>query len=139
MMKYIAVSACLLGINSKYSGGNNLNLNIQELIKDKIVIPICPEVFGGLTTPRDPSEEREDGKLYSSKGIDVTSEFYSGAFKTLNLLKELGCDTIILKNGSPSCGKYTYDGTFSHKKIEDRMGVTARLLKEEGFNLIYID
>ncbi len=138
MKEYIAVSACLLGLDTKYQGGNNYNIKIEELIKDKTVLPICPEVFGGLSIPRDPSEEREDGKLYSKRGIDVTKEFNLGAINTLKFLETYNCKTVVLKNGSPSCGNYSYDGTFTNTKI-NRMGVTARLLKEKGYNLIYID
>lgn len=138
MKEYIAVSACLLGLDTKYQGGNNYNIKIEELIKDKTVLPICPEVFGGLSIPRDPSEEKEDGKLYSKRGIDVTKEFNLGAINTLKFLETYNCKTVVLKNGSPSCGNYSYDGTFTNTKI-NRMGVTARLLKEKGYNLIYID
>ena len=138
MKEYIAVSACLLGLDTKYQGGNNYNIKIEELIKDKTVLPICPEVFGGLSIPRDPSEEKEDGKLYSKRGIDVTKEFNLGAINTLKFLETYNCKTVVLKNGSPSCGNYSYDGTFTNTKI-NRMGVTASLLKEKGYNLIYID
>ena len=138
MKEYIAVSACLLGLDTKYQGGNNYNIKIEELIKDKTVLPICPEVFGGLSIPRDPSEEKEDGKLYSKRGIDVTKEFNLGATNTLKFLETYNCKTVVLKNGSPSCGNYSYDGTFTNTKI-NRMGVTARLLNEKGYNLIYID
>ena len=138
MKEVIAVSACLLGLDTKYDGQNNYNIKIEELIKNKTVLPICPEVFGGLSIPRDPSEEKEDGKIYSIKGKDVTDNFYLGAMNTIKFLETYNCKTVILKNGSPSCGNYSYDGSFTHKKI-DRMGLTARLLKEKGFELIYID
>ena len=138
MKEVIAVSACLLGINSKYDGKNNYNPLIEELIKNKTVLPICPEVFGGLTIPREPSEEKEDGNIYSISGRDVTKNFLDGAMNTLKFLEQYNCKKVVLKNGSPSCGKYSYDGTFSGKRI-DRMGMTARLLKEKGFELIYID
>lgn len=138
MKEVIAVSACLLGLDTKYDGQNNYNPKIEELIKNKTVLPICPEVFGGLSIPRDPSEERDDGKIYSCKGVDVTDNFKTGALNTINFLETYNCKTVILKNGSPSCGNYSYDGTFTHKRI-DRMGLTARLLKEKGYELIYID
>ncbi|MBP5343251.1 DUF523 domain-containing protein [bacterium] len=138
MKEYIAVSACLIGINTKYTGGNNYNSKIEELIKDKTVLPICPEVFGGLSIPRDPAEENSEGIFYTISGKDVTKSFYVGAINTIKFLKSYDCKTAILKNGSPSCGKYSYDGSFKNKKI-DRMGLTSRMLKEEGFNLIYID
>ena len=138
MKEYIAVSACLLGVNYKYDSKNNYNKKIEELIKGKTVLPICPEVIGGLSIPRNPSEEQDDGRIITDKSIDVTNEFNLGAIRTMNFLKRHNCYTVILKNGSPSCGEYTYDGTFNHIK-KDRMGVTARLLKENNFKLIYID
>ncbi len=138
MREYIAVSACLLGVNSKFNGSNNYNKKIEELIKDKTVLPICPEVIGGLTTPRNPSEIQANGTIIQNNKNDVTKEFFLGAMRTLEFLKNHNCYTVVLKNGSPSCGKYTYDGSFSHKKV-DRMGVTAKLLKDNNFKLIYID
>ena len=138
MNNVIAVSACLLGINSKYSGGNNYNPKIEELVKGKTVLPICPEVVSGLSTPRHPSEIIDYQNIKMDSGEDVTKEFYIGAYKTLEFLKRHNCNTVILKNGSPSCGNYTYDGTFTHRLV-NRMGITAKILKENGFNLIYID
>ncbi len=138
MKEMIAVSACLLGLNTKYNGGNNYNPKIEDLIKGKTVIPICPEVVGGLSIPRDPSEILDD-IIISSKGKDVTKEFNLGARRTLDFLKSIGCDTVILKNGSPSCGNFTYDGTFTKTKVMDRMGITAKMLKDNGFKLIYVD
>ena len=139
MKEYIAVSACLLGVNCKYDGTNNYNKKIEELIKGKTVLPICPEVFGGLSTPRNPSEEQDDGRIIMDNKKDVTKEFKLGALRTLEFLKKLNCKCVVLKNGSPSCGNYTYDGTFNHVKRMDKMGVTAKLLKDNDINLIYID
>jgi len=138
MKERIAVSACLLGLDTKYNGKNNYNEKILSLIKNKIVLPICPEVFGGLSIPREPSEEKENNKFYSISGKDVSVNYIDGAKKTIDFLKRNNVKDIILKNGSPSCGNYTYDGTFTKTKT-NRMGITARLLNEEGFNLIYID
>ncbi len=138
MRDYIAVSACLVGANTKFNGKNNYNPKIKDLIKGKTVLLICPELFGGLETPRDVSEEKEDGRIYSINGEDVTDFFYNGAYKTLEFLKNHNCYDVVLKNGSPSCGEYTYDGIFAKRKIK-RLGVTARLLKDKGFNLTYID
>jgi len=137
MKEYIAISACLLGVNTKYNGTNNYNSKIEELIKDKTVLIICPEVFGGLKIQRDPSEIKED-KVISINGRDVTINFNNGALETLTFLNRYNCKDVILKNGSPSCGEYTYDGSFTHTKM-NRMGITAKLLKDNGFNLIYID
>ena len=87
-MEIILVSACLLGYNCKYNGKNNKNNKVLEYIKDKYVIPICPEVFGGLSTPRIPSEIKGD-KVINKQGIDVTKYFIEGANKTLDIAKIL--------------------------------------------------
>ncbi len=135
MKEKILVSACLLGVNCKYDGTNNENKKVFEYLKDKEIIPICPEVWGGLTTPRDPSEIKGD-RVYSNKGQDVTENFQRGAIESLNLAKKLGVKKALLKAKSPSCGNgIIYDGTFSGVKIEG-YGMTSRLLKENGIDII---
>lgn len=133
-MENILVSSCLLGRNCKYDGKNNLNVNIKALENKYKIIEICPECLGGLSTPRDPSEIKE-GKVYSSKGKDVTTYFLSGAEKALELARENGCKIAILKALSPSCGYgEIYDGSFAHKKIEGN-GITASLLSENQIKI----
>lgn len=141
MKEKIIVSSCLLGYNTKYNGKNNYNEKI-ELIKEKYnVYPVCPEVLGGLSTPRDPSEIK-DGKVLSSKGLDVTDNFNKGANLVLELVKKEGIKKAILKESSPSCGKsHIYDGTFS-KSLISGQGVTVSLLNQldvEIFNENEID
>ena len=127
----IMVSACLLGDNVKYNGGNNKNDELINFLKDYEVIKVCPEFFGGLPIPRDPSEI-VNNRVVTEKGIDVTKEFTLGAEKTLEIAKANNIKIAILKKNSPSCGSNTiYDGTFSHKVIEGS-GITAKLLKENG-------
>lgn len=135
MKEKILVSACLIGINCKYDGSNNDNERVLEYLKDKEMILICPEVWGGLTTPRDPSEISGD-KVISNKGKDVTANFKRGAEETLKLAKKLGIKKALLKAKSPSCGNgKIYDGTFS-KIIIDGYGITAKLLKDNGIEII---
>ena len=86
MKEKILVSACLLGINCKYSGGNNQNEKVLEYIKDKEVIPVCPEIMGGLSTPRPPSEIIND-KVMNNLNQDVTQQYKKGAEETLKLAK----------------------------------------------------
>lgn len=137
MKEKVAVSACLLGVNSKYDGTNNLRKELLEELRDKTIYVICPEVFSLMTIPRDPSEILGD-KVVSINGRDVTSSFIKGAQATLAFLKDKGIKKIYLKDGSPSCGvTYTYDGTFNHIKI-DKMGYTAKILKENGYQVIAI-
>ena len=144
----IIVSACLLGENCKYSGGNNKSENVIKYLEDKEYILVCPEQLGGLSTPRNPYEiityGNKDGndvlsgctKVLSNKGIDVTKNFIQGAEETLKIAKEHNAKTAILKAGSPSCGyKKIYDGTFLGNKIQG-MGVTAAILNKENIALL---
>ncbi len=129
------MSACLLGNNCKYDGTNNKNEKVLEYIKDKEVIPICPEILGGLPTPRTPSE-RLNNKVITKNGEDVTKNFNKGAEESLYLANLFGVKKAILKSKSPSCGnKVIYDGTFTHTKKEGN-GVTAELLKQYGIEII---
>ena len=130
----VGVSACLVGKNTKYDGGNNYNKYVMEYLKDKDVILICPEVFGGLPTPRIPSEQLND-KVINSKNEDVTKQFNDGALISLKKLQEENVNVLILKERSPSCGyKKIYDGTFS-KTIIDGNGVFASLALKNGFTI----
>ena len=131
----ILVSACLLGTNCKYNGANNKNSKVLEYLKDKEVIPICPEILGGLTTPRNPAE-RVGKRVKTNKGQDVTKEFLKGAEETLYLSKLLNVKKALLKAKSPSCGnKEIYDGSFKGNIING-LGVTAELLKENDIEII---
>ena len=130
----VGVSACLVGKNTKYDGGNNYNEYVIEYLKDKEVVLICPEVFGGLPTPRIPSEQLND-KVINSKNEDVTKQFNDGALISLKKLQEEKVNVLILKERSPSCGyKKIYDGTFS-KSIIDGNGVFASLALKNGFTI----
>lgn len=144
----IIVSACLLGENCKYSGGNNKAENVIKYLEGKEYILVCPEQLGKLSTPRDPSEIITEGnkdgndvldkniKVLSNKGVDVTDNFIKGAEETLKIAKEHNVKKAILKAGSPSCGyKKIYDGTFSGNKVQG-MGVTAAILNKENIELL---
>lgn len=135
MKEKILVSACLLGIDCKYSGGNNLNEKVLEYIKNYEVIPVCPEIMGGLSTPR-PSSERIGDKVLNNQGTDVTNEYTKGALETLKLAKLFNVKKALLKAKSPSCGKgKIYDGTFTSTLI-DGNGVTVDLLESNGIEVI---
>lgn len=127
----LLISRCLCGENTKYNGGNNLIQQLDLIQKNFELIYICPEVMGGLTTPRNPSEIK-DQKVFSSTGKDVTKEFVLGAQKALSLVKKHQVKYALLKESSPSCGVHkVYDGTFSGRKIEGS-GMTTQLLKKNG-------
>jgi len=131
----ILVSACLLGENCKYNGGNNLCPKVVEFVKENSVFPVCPEVMGGLPIPRKPAEICK-GKVMTADGISVDKEFRNGAAIALKVAKENNIDFAILQPRSPSCGcKQIYDGTFSKRLISGK-GVFAELLTENGIRII---
>ena len=137
MKKKALISACLLGINCKYSGGNNLlpEEKLQKIMDEYELIPVCPEVYGGLPAPRMPSERVGD-KVVSKDGKDVTAEYKKGAEAALKLAETFGAELAILKENSPSCGSgKIYDGSFSGTLI-DGYGVTAEKLKTNGIIII---
>lgn len=122
----IGISACLLGYNCKYNGLNNFNSKVYNLNNHFELVPICPEVFGDLDTPRTCSERIGD-KVITKEGIDVSNNFIKGALLSLKILQKNNINIAILKANSPSCGyKYIYDGTFSSKLIAGN-GVTCDL------------
>lgn len=129
----LLVSACLLGIACKYSGGDNLDPALLQALRNAghELVPVCPEIYGGLPTPRPPAERR--GKsVVTEAGADVTAQYRKGAEAALALYRLCGCQAALLKANSPSCGSGTiYDGSFSHVKISGD-GVTAEFLKANG-------
>ncbi len=134
----IMVSACLLGENCKYNGGNNKNEELIQLLAGHTVIPVCPEILGGLPSPRTPAEI-VNGTVTNRIGESVDEAFCKGAQKSLMLAIEEQPDIIILQPRSPSCGtKQVYDGTFSGTLIPGS-GVFAALAKKEGFRTADLD
>lgn len=131
----ILVSACLLGKNCKYNGGNNLNKSVLDFIEGHEVIGVCPEQLGGLSTPRLPAEI-VDGVVTNKEGVSVDAEFRKGAQSALAAALENKVDLAILQSRSPSCGvKEIYDGSFSGKKIKGQ-GVFAKLLSAHGIKVL---
>jgi len=131
----LLVSACLLGHNCKYNGGNNDNAKVHRFLADKEYIIFCPESASGLPCPRDPAEIQGEAVIDRS-GQDVTEYFHRGAQMALELCQKQGIDTALLKESSPSCGSHLiYDGTFSKKKLPG-LGITARLLAAHGIRLL---
>ena len=127
----ILVSACLLGENCKYSGGNNYDQTVVDFVQGHKVIPVCPEVLGGLPIPRSPAE-LVDGVVIDKDGISVDVQFRAGAEKALAIAKQNGAELAILQPRSPSCGvKEIYDGSFTGKKIPGQ-GVFAEMLRQAG-------
>ncbi len=142
-MQYV-VSACLAGEACRYDGRDNLCVAVQTLVAQGNALPVCPEVLGGLPTPRMACElcpavlggyAPLQKKVFNRCGQDMTDAFVLGARKALHLAQEAGCTAAIIKSRSPSCGALAvYDGTFS-KKLVAGQGVWAHMLSEAGFTL----
>ncbi|AZD89121.1 MULTISPECIES: DUF523 domain-containing protein [Pseudomonas] len=141
-MHKILVSRCLLGHRVRYDGGASGPFDqLASWQAERRVVALCPEVAGGLPTPRAAAEipggqggEVLDGlaQVITTEGEDVSAEFLSGARQALELVREHGIRIAVLKANSPSCGNLlTYDGSFSGVKVSGE-GVTAALLKRAG-------
>lgn len=131
------VSACLLGADCKYNGGNNDNEAVKDFCEGHRILAVCPETEGGLEAPRPPAEQQGD-RVVNSEGKDVTPEFEKGACICLKKVLDSGetPELAILKANSPSCGScVVYDGTFTGTLTEGD-GVFTRLLKEKGIKVI---
>ena len=127
----LLVSACLLGSDCRYDGSNNLVEAILDLKDSFRLVPVCPEVLGGLAVPRAAAERKGD-KIINNEGEDDSAAFYLGADKAWAMYRYFLCDAALLKAKSPSCGAgKIYDGTFTRTLI-DADGATAELLKKNG-------
>ena len=134
MKEKLLISSCLLGNNVKYNGKNNYVEGIEKLKDLYDLIIIRPEVMGGLSIPRIPSEIINN-EVINKEGTNVTLEFTKGANLALELVKKYKIKKALLKDGSPSCGStYIYDGTFTGTKISD-YGITVRALLKENVNI----
>lgn len=130
----ILVSACLLGIRCRYNGTAKANEAILRLAEEHTLVPFCPEIYGGLSTPREPSEIR-NGRVYARTGEDVTEQFRIGAEEALRAARIAGCALAILQDKSPSCGVGTvHNGLFDGGLVPGD-GVTAALLRASGIPL----
>ena len=130
----IMVSACLLGRRCKYNGGDNFNEVLARFLEDHTVVPVCPEVAGGLSVPRRPCEI-VNGVVTNDAGENVDAAFRAGAAACLQIAKDEQIDLAVLQPRSPSCGlRQVYDGSFSGRLVPGS-GVFAALLKENGFRV----
>ena len=131
----IMVSACLLGEKCKYNGGDNRSPELLRLLSGHTVIPVCPEVLGGLPVPRIPAEI-VNGAVVNREGISVDDAFRRGAEKALELAAAERPDLVILQSRSPSCGtRQVYDGTFSGTLVRGK-GVFAEMVANAGFRVM---
>lgn len=135
-METLLISACLLGVNCKYNGGNNaLPPEVLARLRQRYrLIPVCPETAGGLPIPREPSERR-DGRVISRSGQDVTAAFRKGAEAAAALAERFGAKKALLKSNSPSCGSgRIYDGSFSGT-LTPGDGTAAEYLKRKNVDI----
>ena len=140
----IGISACLIGEAVRYDGGHKQQTQLKQLVDNGEAIVICPEVLGGLSVPREPSEMiNGDGvsvwsgqsRVATQFDKDVTQAFKQGAQDALKILQQHGIDTVILKDGSPSCGSTeVYDGQFNGTKRQG-VGVTTALFEQHGIRV----
>lgn len=136
-METVFISACLLGMTCRYDGQSKPlpPKTLAALTARYHLVPVCPEIYGGLPTPRRPAE-RQGGCVVTECGEDVTAAYEAGAAQTLELARLLGCKLAILKENSPSCGAGAiYDGTFS-RTLTSGDGVTAALLQANGIRVV---
>jgi len=144
----VLISACLLGLNTKYSGKSNMDVNLVEYLTQNHIefFPLCPEQLGGLTTPREACEIESGftskdilngrGRVISKTGLDFTENFISGAKQVLDFCKTYGVTHALLQPRSPSCGFLkVYDGTFGGNLIEGN-GILAQLLIDNGIKVV---
>ncbi|MGK5638536.1 DUF523 domain-containing protein [Streptomyces sp. URMC 126] len=140
-MEPILVSACLRGIPCRFDGRDKAAPEVAEALAGRTVVAFCPEVAGGLATPRRPAEsvggdghDVLDGtaRVVEDTGRDVTAEFVAGAWRALAAARRAGCSEALLMPRSPSCGRgAVYDGSFGGRLVPGD-GVTAALLQRNG-------
>ena len=131
----VVVSACLLGENCKYNGGNNYSEKVVQFVSGREVIPVCPERLAGLGIPRTPIEIW-DGRVISRDGEDVTAVLNEAVEQILAQLSAEDVECVVLKSRSPTCGvKQVYDGTFTGTLV-DGMGVLAKALADAGYKVL---
>jgi uncharacterized protein YbbK (DUF523 family) len=131
----ILISACLMGVNCRYNAERIVIDGLEALMAKHALIPVCPEILGGLPTPREPSEIR-DGCVCTKSGRDVTEHFERGADEVLRLAQLYQCHYALFKERSPSCGLgKIYDGTFSGQLVNGN-GVCADRLDKAGVTVL---
>jgi uncharacterized protein YbbK (DUF523 family) len=130
----LLVSACLLGTCCNHEGGHSRRPAVEALAASHRLVPVCPEVCGGLSTPR-PAAERRDDRVVNADGVDVTEAYDRGAAAAVELAHAVGARRAVLKARSPSCGaSRVYDGTFT-RTLVDGEGVTAAALRAAGIEV----
>lgn len=128
-------SACLLGVKCRYNGTGKKNEKVLRLAKSEVLIPVCPEQLGGLSTPRSPVE-KVGSRVKTKNGEDITERCKKGAREMLRLVKIFNIREAILKQESPTCGcGRIYDGSFTGTTVNGD-GIATELLKKNGIKVI---
>ena len=131
----LLISACLLGVRCRYDGGGQAMARLDELMERYVLVPVCPEVLGGLPTPREPAELRGE-RVVTRTGRDVTDAFRRGAAEAARIARVCGCSRALLKERSPSCGcGKVYDGTFCGV-LREGSGLCAQTLLAQGVRVL---
>ena len=131
----ILVSACLLGLRCNHAGGASPSAAVARLAEDHDLVPVCPEVAGGLPVPRPAAELQPDGTVRTAAGDDVTPSYRCGAAVAVAAARAAGATSAVLKARSPSCGSdLVYDGTFTRTRVPGQ-GVTAGALRQAGIEV----
>lgn len=134
----LLVSACLLGTHCNHEAGHSRRSTVTALAATHRLVPICPEVCGGLATPR-PAAECAGDRVVTAAGADVTAEYERGARAAVELAQAVGARRAVLKARSPSCGgEQIYDGTFT-RTLRSGAGVTATALRAAGIEVVSED
>ena len=129
------VSACLVGVACNHRGGSSPSPAVTRLALDRPLIPVCPEVAGGLPVPRPAAERHADGAVRTADGADVTAFYERGAAVAVAVARAAGANEAVLKARSPSCGcRQVYDGTFSRTLVAGE-GVAAAALRAAGLTV----
>jgi len=139
-MPALLVSACLLGVKCNHEGGHSRRSAVEALSATHRLVPVCPEVCGGLSTPRPAAERCAEvvlpDRVITVEGDDVTAAYQRGAAVAVQLAQATGATRAVLKARSPSCGSSRiYDGTFS-RTLRDGEGVTAAALRAAGIDVV---
>ena len=130
----LLISECLCGVPCRYDGKDNYIDTVEFLKKHYDLVPVCPEVLGGLCIPRDPAE-RQGNRICTANGEDVTTQFIKGAELTVQIAVEHKCVQALLKAKSPSCGyKRIYDGSFT-RTLTDGHGCTVEALLKKNIRI----
>ena len=141
-METVLISACLVGDKVRYDGKGKYDPRVKEILEKYKLLPYCPEVMGGLSTPRDKSEiltYLDELKVVSEKGKDVTKNYLEGAKKSLSPISYMHVKKAILQEKSPACGVHLiHNGEFNDKLVPGE-GVLTRYLKEHSIEVYTID